>query len=168
MVWVKSLMKKWTRLPARVGSVCLRGVFRSWVVKKWNLKKKFCKLKWAKNLKLSKHVSNVVLFNFGGCQKLRLIEMNILIYGYGYLTWSIWSGSPNEQIHPGGWCGCIIGILWVGSAELIQLKITSPNEILALVQGVLSADCVCMKQWKTSMSCPSAKFRHWYRGAFRR
>ena len=42
----------------------------------------------------------VSLKKFWGCQKFCLIEVSILIYGYGYLTSSIWSGSSNEQIRP--------------------------------------------------------------------
>ena len=55
-----------------------------------------------------------------------LMCMNILIYGYGYLTSSIWSEYPSEQIRPPtaalSRC-CLIGITRVGSSKADPTKI---------------------------------------------
>ena len=60
--------------------------------------------------------------------------MNILIYGYGHLTSSIWSGSPSEQIRPSlirdG--GRSIGItrVWTSKADWTKNHTVSINQIL--------------------------------------
>ena len=69
---------------------------------------------------------NIDIPKFFGCQKFRLIKMNILIYGYGHLTWSMWSCWPSKQIctplaRRGGW-GLLIGITRVGSSEADPTK----------------------------------------------
>ena len=61
--------------------------------------------------------------------------MKSLIYGYGHLTSSIWSGSPSEQIRPSltrGRGGRSVGItrVWTSKADQTKNHTVSINQIL--------------------------------------
>ena len=59
--------------------------------------------------------------------------MKILIYGYDYLTSSIWSGSPSEQIRnpaSSGRGGFVISITRVWLSEADQTKKLEKGNIL--------------------------------------